>query len=250
MVQQLLKGAILSIQNNVDRNANYYFDVIQEHSISLSSQITDNWMENNTVIGDHIANTPTIISLRGLSAELVYLPSDTITGSNEFMTTTKLGVLTQLYPPADNILQRAKNKAASLENSANRYLTMVSNLISPTSQIRLKEIYKSLNKLRENKTSLTVETPFQNFEDMYIQSLTVRQGNQNYITDIELTLKQVYFASSQTTKADEKVVADIQNAQRAAIENHGNLQGVDTDSTLWYQWLNRSDLRVKIRGNE
>lgn len=240
MVQQLFKGVILSAQHSLDVNANYYFDIITEHSITLSSQITDNWMENNTVINDHIANSPTVINLRGISGELVYMTSDVQSSTSELMTATKLGVLTQLYPPADNYLQNRMNKAVKLESSVNRYLKMFSSLIDPNTQIRLREVYKSLNKLRENKTLLTVETPYQNFENMCIQSLTLRQGNLSYITDIELSLKQVYFANSQTTKANEKVVADILNAQKAEIENHGNIQGVNVDNSVMYNTMGRN----------
>ena len=229
MVQQLFRGAILSLQYGINGKANYYFDVIQEHAISLTSQITDNWMENNTVINDHIANAPTVISLRGLSGEVVYSSNLSVNSLvDKGLTASKLGVLTQLYPPADNFLQRAKNKIAKIENSASRYLKIIDGVISPETQIRLKQIYKNLNQLRESKTALKVETPYANFENMYIQSLTLRQGNLNYITDIELTLKQVYFTDSKVTEANKNVVSDIQNAQRAAVENHGNVQGVNS----------------------
>ena len=206
-------------------------------------------MENNTVINDHIANSPTVINLRGLSGEVVYIPSNTSTTIDNFLTSSKLGVIFQLYPPVDSITQYAKNAIVYSDNAYNRYAKLIDGVISPVTQLRLREVYKLLNRLRENKTLLTVETPYQNFEDMCIQSLTLRQGNQEYITDIELSLKQVYFANSQTTKADEKVVAEIQNAQRAAVENHGNVQGVDTDSTLLYDKVGKNiPIQPKIRG--
>lgn len=248
MVQQLFRGAILSLQYGINGKANYYFDVIQEHAITLTSQITDNWMENNTVINDHIANAPTVISLRGLSGEVVYSSSLSVnTLVDKGLSASKLGVLTQLYPPADNFLQRAKNKISKIENTVSRYLKIIDGLISPETQIRLKQVYKNLNELRETKTALKVETPYANFENMYIQSLTLRQGNLDYITDIELTLKQVYFTDSQTTTADKNVVSDILKAQKAAIENHGNVQGV-SDTTILKSMTNKYGITPKGSG--
>lgn len=236
MVQQLFKGAILSVQDEININVNYYFDVISEHSINLTSQITDNWMENNTPIADHIANAPLVINLRGLSGEVVYMPSTTEKTIDNFLTSSKLGVISQILPPVDNITQLAKNTISYGTNATNRYLKIVDGLISPITQIRLKEVFGLLNRLRESKTALTVETPYRNFKNLYIQSLILRQGNQNYITDIELSLKQVYFSETQTTQADEKVVADIQKAQRAEIENHGKTQGANVTDSMSYTW--------------
>ena len=60
---------------------------------------------------------------------------------------------------------------------------------------------------------------------MYIESLSFVQGNENYIADIEITLKQINFAQVTTTKADEKVMAQYNAWARATEENNGTAQG-------------------------
>ena len=75
MTQSINSGAILGSPVNNSPTAQpliLYFDIIQEHSINLQSQITDNWLENNSPVNDHIANSPLIISLKGISGELIY----------------------------------------------------------------------------------------------------------------------------------------------------------------------------------
>lgn len=51
-----------------------YFDTIEEHTLNIQNQITDNYIENNTSIQDHIAHAPITISMRGLIGEVVYKP--------------------------------------------------------------------------------------------------------------------------------------------------------------------------------
>lgn len=244
-----IKGALLTTQSDaISEKVSVYFDIIQEHSISLTSQITDNWMENNTVINDHIANSPLVVNLRGLSGELVYEPSIT---EESTLALTHGGVLTRLYekingrigniglqsekltdiaslfPPVDNITQAAKNAISYVEASVNRYSKVVKDFLTPGIQraTRLQQIFRDLSTLRENKTALIVYTPYESFDNMYIQTITLRQGNEKYITDIELTLKQCNFTDTLTTTANEEVLAKYNQFQRAGVENHGKVQG-------------------------
>lgn len=266
MVQELLQGAVAKTQNDeYDDKIAVYFDVIQEHSINLTSQITDNWLENNTVINDHIANNPTVINLRGLSGEVVYVPSTT-NGilrdlyntadsffKNTAIKTDKLGIIAQLLPPVDNITQRAKNAITYVEASANRYTSIIENFLNPTiKQSRLKTIYQKLSGIRENKIPLIVQTPYDTFDNMYIQSITLRQGNLNFITDIEVSLKQVNFTETQTTKADKKVLDKYNAYQRSQEVEKGKVQGItpSKDSIIgrWIYKLTGSN-KYKNYGN-
>ena len=250
-----VEGAILK-SKDVDVNMHVYFDVIQEHSISLQSQITDNYLENNTAIADHIANSPITVSLRGVSGEVVYEPSITEESINGLAkggvltnlynyTNTKLGDvslgskkltdITILLPPIDNITQIAKNTISYVEASYNRYSKIIKGFLNPTEkQSRLKQIYHDLCTLRENKTALIVYTPYETIDNLYIQSLTLRQGNEKYTTDIELSLKQVYFSEIQTTEADKSVLDKYNQFQRASVENHGKASGVNTEDSILY----------------
>lgn len=256
MVQEILSGAVIKTQDEaINNKVAVYFDVIQEHSLSLQSQITDNWTENNSVINDHIANQPLVINLRGLSGELVYVPSTTEGVLNTLYKTVnsvsgdtgiksdKLTIISALIPPVDNITQMAKNIITYTEASAKRYKTIIQNFLNPAvKQSRLKEIYRNLNLLREAKTALIVSTPYDTFDNMYIQSLTLRQANQDYITDIELSLKQVNFTDTYTTGADEAVLAKYNQYQRAQESNKGKVQGVNSSII--------GDMVSKFRGDK
>ena len=243
MVQELYKGATVETQQqNIESSLGVYFDIIQEHSISLQSQITDNWMENNVVINDHVANQPLVVSLRGLTGELVYEASTNSGGALSEINATiqnklgtsninKLSALASLYPPVDNVTQIAKNAITYVEASVKRYKKVIDTFRSSSQrQVRLKKIYQDLSALRENKTPLFVQTPYGSFDNMFIQGLILRQANQNYITDIELTLKQVNFVDSLTASgANKENRANCNFLQRDSVENHGFTQGVGKD---------------------
>lgn len=251
---ETLKG-IVSVQkyskDSFTNNLNYYFDIATEHSISLQNQITDNWVENNTAIQDNIAQSPLIITLRGLSAykNLTYTTEEAESDleralieakiRNDFADyTSKLTALSVLYPPVSNITQLAMNVQDYIDASVNRYKGIVDKFLNNNSPIdvatgskgsieetRLKEIYRKLSTLRKLNTAFLVATPYGVHENMYIQSLLLRQGESNYVTDIELTMKQINFSDVLVTKADENVKAKYAKIQQAPEQNNGVSQG-------------------------
>ena len=242
------QGAIARQQVNIEDLpldiADYNFDIIQEHSVSLSSTMTDNCMENNTVINDHIANSPIIITLRGLAGEWVYIPDEVQANTVLTKATTKsntnlfnkLRKLSVLYPPIDNYTQFAQNQRDYIEASYNRYKSVVKQFFNtnnppalrfqnPVYDSKIKKIYNRLETMRTQKAPFTVDTPFKTFQDMYIQSVVLRQGNTLYSADIEITFKQGYFTDTKWTEADQAVLDKYTQWQRAETENQGKVQG-------------------------
>lgn len=243
MVTEVLNGGI-TVEEKTQQSANaptnkiaLYFDVIQEHTVSMQNQITDNFVENNTAIQDHIAQSPLQITLRGLSGEVVYIPSGdkllnqaydkiNVKLGNSNLKTEKMHILPALLPPVDNATQMAKNAVNYIEASYRRYEKIIKNFKNPLDKnLRLKTIYRDLSILRESNTALIVTTPYETFDNMYIQSLVLRQGNENYVTDIELTLKQIKFTETETTGVDKETMAKLNAGCRAKPEDHGLARG-------------------------
>lgn len=269
--QTLIKGGVSVIAESsntvpdellMKSETRLYFDIIQEHSISVQNQITDNYLENNTTIQDHIAKSPIVVSVRGISGELVYTPPVTALNrmysqanttiqktfnagniiANTNILTDKLTAIPTLLPPVDNITQMAKNVVQGVEASTKRYVKIFKNFTSDLDKhSRLEQIYNDLMDLRAADVLMLVETPYAVFHNMAIQSITLRQGNENYITDIELTLKQLQYADVTTTAPDTKVMAEYTARQRAKEVNYGKAMGVKVDrlSVLYKfgQWV-------------
>lgn len=258
----------------------WYFDVITDESIELTNQITDNFVENNIAIQDHIAQNPLVISISGISGEKVfkYDPAvanqllaearlqaakmgyginlnnlqadsfwDLVGLGSQAKELNKLSAISVLYPPVSNYMQVAMNAVELVDAAVSKY----SNIYNSVKDIwnkeknnaddvfgdfsdnttRLQSVYNKLSELRANNTPLTAATPWGIFTDMYIQSVRLKQGNQLYVTDIEMTLKQLRFANVTTTAADKNVMAKYNVWARAKKENNGTAQGVNS---RWY----------------
>lgn len=263
MVQEAYQGAVVKTQDSADefpKTMEFYFDIIQEHSISLQNQITDNYIENNTAVQDHIAKSPLVVSLRGLIGEIVFTPPTSFlteikeglnksTGGNFGAVSEKLGPLSAILPEVSNLDQLARNAVQYTEASVNRYKKIYNSFFSkktgkllPEFQIagnketRLQEVYRKLSVLRNSNALLTVLTPYDEepMRNMVIQSVTLRQGNEKFVSDIEMTLKQIKFARTETTKPDEKVMAKYNAIQRTQEANHGKAQGTEANNSYFY----------------
>ena len=248
------KGAVLAVQQDTpSKLTDYYFDIIKGHSISINNQITDYYLENNTAVQDHIAHAPITITLSGISGEIVYTTTQAerdyskelvqaVSYANRQNLNNKLTALLVLNPSTSNMTQRAKNAYDYIEASAGRYIGILRrfrNSDTPmdkyngTSDIfketRLQEIHRKLMLLRNNNTALWVHTPYGDYLNMYIQSITLRQNDENYITDIEMTLKQLNFAEVKYTEVDKNVMAKYNAYAQAKEQENGK---ADTEASL------------------
>lgn len=241
-----LTGAIIKQANKEDKPFIAYFDIINEHTISFSNSITDYYLEDNTAVQDHISHAPLTITLSGMRGELTYTPSDTdvakelakaksVTASRNLLTqASKLRPLNMFLPPVSNAMSLARNVATYVANSIARYagifkswsntnygLNQYQGIGFSQTNTKLEEVCAKLRSLSTNNTALIVQTPYQSFQDMYIESVTLTQGEQNYVTDIQVTLKQLRFAEVTTTKPNENVMSQYTAYQRVSDENNG-----------------------------
>lgn len=255
-INSTVQGALLygsAEKSNVpDNNVAIFFDVIKSHEIQINDNITDNWLENSTVVNDCISQSPIIVNLSGVSGEVVYIPFDfkgflkdfwqnhnnlnsiieyeKISGLN-----SKLNVISSLYPPIDNVTQLAKNAVDIVAANVERYKKIYNQLTQKekNNQTRLQKIYEDLTVLRsyskQTGEGLIIETPYTVFKNMFFQSISLKQDERLYITDIEVTLKQCNFSEVETTKADKNVLSELNAQARAEIENQGKVQGKSTE---------------------
>lgn len=252
----MLSAEITEDANKPDSNIIVYFDALTTHEVQLNDNITDNWLENMTVVNDSIAQLPIEITLSGISSELVYIPSmnkgwlkslytkindDTLSKlSNDYVITDKLTVIPELFPPLDNITQTAKNVITTVENNVKRYTKILDHFRKSKEDLnntRLQEIYNSLVELKkickETGEGLTVQTPYTTFENMFIKSIKLTQENKNHVSDISVTLKQINFTNVLYEDADENILSEFNLAARQQEEQHGKVQGKSGNSTLY-----------------
>lgn len=275
------QGEIIEENSKPFQLIKYFFDVVNDDTVTYNAQITDNWIESNSAIQDHIALQPVTITMRGLCGELVY---DAKQAELDYKTELaqakernsqfailwkygdfkgiedvdgKLVAIGKIAPPLSNITEMAQNnwellniqnqKASKIvdafKNRNNKTMAQQMNnyngLSTNARQSRLKQVGDEFKKAILGRKSFTVNTPFGTFENMFLQTVTLHQGQEDYIGDIDITLKQIRFATTQTTKADEKTLSELNSLAQAQAEaqNNGNTQGVNKNSSVLYDAL-------------
>lgn len=181
--------------------AGFVFDINLTESVTHSAQITDHYSEDNTYLQDHIAISPMVINLTGKIGELVWrkLPI------TEFLyaMVNRLSPLSVFTPSQSFQAQQAiyayelANFALeSLERSFNNLKDVFAGNETKTKQ---QDAYATLEGLFNNRSLITIETPWRTFEDMVIESFSVSQDETTTTeTTFYVTCKQMRFVGVQT----------------------------------------------------
>ena len=264
--------AALKIELAQDLVRYLFFKTVTDDTINFQSQITDNWVENNTAIQDHITISPVIITMKGLIGEKYYTSEDAQINYEKALAQTnpggfslgfndvdtqmqvesKLSAVSAYFPEVSNATQVAQNmwdlheaalnkainigniligqSTSNLQDKMNFYNGLDSNL----KESELKKISESLKDYWINRKSFTANTPFGDFDNMYIQAVTIQQGNSGSIGEIDITLKQLRFAQTLTTKANESVLAKYNSYAKAEEQNYGK---AGSENSAMYDFL-------------
>lgn len=222
------------------------FDVIDDETLTTEAAITDNYVEGNFAIQDHIAIKPKIYRLRGCVGEIVYRSeSDLFNFLNKKLAnhpqlqktlnvTKAIGAVSGVV---SNYTQAAMSIARQLESSYNRYKKMLDEWKdpSPIKGKRQQEVVSMLNFVLQNRIPVTLHTLKYDYDseglgtnyenEYYLQSVSSHQGQNNFITDIEITIKEVRYATPKITTLDKSKFnfgeVPTANIQKATETNQG-----------------------------
>lgn len=187
----------------------FIFDIYGDETVNLSAEITDHTIEDNSQIQDHITLKPKKIILRGYVGEVVYRNTNLFTDTAQKLN-EKLSFLDVFAP---TIASQAQQTITTIANKANMFVDTVKESVnsmagawslienSPLFQTKQEQAFQYFSKLWENKILVSVQTPFEFFNNMAIESVVAFQREDSqHISDFSITLKQI-------TKAQVKVVA-------------------------------------------
>lgn len=237
------------------------FDYIEDETATIEASITDNFVESNFSVQDHIAIKPRIYRLRGYIGEIVYKKindddtwakriGETIQNSNFVSkhsvaqkTITGLKIANVVSPIVGNYTKTAKNVVNQLQASFDRYVQMWDNYKGDIPLRGQKQITASsvLTYMLENRIPVHLEGLAHRYdlpeakEDTgiekryYIQSVSAHQGNNKYVSDFEVTLKEFRIAKRIITEINKKQYAHDISTQKTITANNGtaNTQKID-----------------------
>lgn len=199
--------AIVSVLGNTGI-AGFKFHVPQSEQVKMESEITDYFVDNNSVLQDHIARKPIIITLNGLQGDYFYSVNkieDTLA-----LITPTLSLVKQFLPKLRSATQQLHlKKTNSTKYTYNPKTERIETQLIATKQafnaIDLFKIFQDLYKLKsaqtraffffdamwKSKALFSVETSWKRYDNMCIQTLIPKRDNNADITDFNITFKQI-----------------------------------------------------------
>ncbi len=182
----------------------FVFDISESEQVTYSADITDHVVEDGSVIQDHRVIKPVNITISGFIGELVYRGSSGVSGifSSIENRLTEIPAFTEgETPQAFQDAQIAISKAQSAALEAEAALETVTGVIGnvarailgigsdPTKQ---QIAHAKLKSLFESETLLTLQTPWNYYENLLITELSFSQMDETpLISNIKVSLKGI-----------------------------------------------------------
>jgi len=226
----------------------WLFDIPQEETLKLSKDITDHYTEDGSFLNDHRTILPKTITLRGLVGELVdFYKDNTVLGKVEGFTgalTNRLSTIEafsygylspQALQTARQITARAQYAAAqakALKKRAENIMGFFKD--EGETKTRQQKAYDDLSALFKTDQLLSVETPWGQLENMMIEELELKQGEESQDqSEISMTLKEIRITKVITVNFNEDLFTRNMMQQAPKADN-GVQEGqiVNNDSAL------------------
>ena len=212
----------------------FVFDIEGETEQRQESEVTDHFVEDNSVVQDHVAVRPKEVTLRGFVAELSFTQQpNPLTGLQQVV--QKLTVLEEYLPPLtqaasfvqNNIIQ---NEFGGFEETLDEALNLwqlIKNL-NPTAS-RQQQAYLYFSSLQKQRLLVSVQTPYEFLTNMVVTQVMARQSeDSDQISDFSITLKQIRLASTINVQLDIERLQSRRAEQEQETEERGKAQGEET----------------------
>lgn len=206
------------------------FDIEEENTLVLTSDITDHWVEDNTAIQDQIALRPETYTVNGYIGELNDVVPPLLQPLK--LVADKLLPLAAFTPVITSAALIAYNEAlqayqlAQLAKSSviSAYNSITGN--SNSTQTKQQKMANLLVGYWNSRTLFTVQTPWAIFTDMAIQNLRIIQdGDTRMVSDFEITFKKMRFAKT-VIKYPSNSAQSRLKAISSTVVDHGVVQTV------------------------
>jgi hypothetical protein len=182
----------------------FVFDIVDEESMYLDSEITDHYVENNYAIQDHIARRPERFVLRGFVGELTDIFPNTflgvLTGIQSLASIG--GFLPEFSAQATQEYAKIAAKAAKVGQVVNQARNIYDMFFSKsTTATKQQNAYKYFYDMWQARTLCSVETPFGLMENMAIESLrAIQHGDTRFVSDFSVTFKMIRTTNTVTAQ--------------------------------------------------
>lgn len=221
--------------------AGFIFDYEGETIVQHQSEITDHYSEQNTFLNDHAAQKPARITLRGFVSELVANPDVGVLGvlnTLQSKLTTLPAILGKYTPGIAQKIAKATTQATQVVNKVDDAIRRAQNVVglilgSTPAQTKQEKAYQQLYCLWQANAVFTLDTPFNYFKCVMIESMTfIQDETTKQWSEISVNLKEVRFVGNDESGGLSPQLAAQKLAARAAKQaqaqtNQGKAQGIE-----------------------
>lgn len=181
----------------------FVFDFLGEEEITLESDITDHYVEDNYAIQDHIAQKPIKYVAKGYIGELVHLfPNSLLSILTTVQTLDAIpGFAPVFSAQANQVYNQLSAEGAQVVNVVGQAQSLYSLLsgVSTTAN-RQQNAYATFVNFWQNRVQCSIETPWGVLYSMYVERITpVQPENSQIITEFTITFKQIRLTTTLTT---------------------------------------------------
>lgn len=197
LIEQIITQAVVRPTGNPGLTgiSGFLFDIVGSEDVSIDSDITDHYVEENYAIQDHIALRPERFTVKGYAGEIYDRFSD---GVKVAMTVLdKLAILSTMAPEfaaqAEQLYSSLVSGSLNVSQIINTGTSLYDIFVQAiTTSTRQQAAFNYFYALWKSRTLCTVETPWNVFTDMAIESIRGHQGEDSkYISDFSVTFKKI-----------------------------------------------------------
>ena len=218
--------------------AGFQFDIIDEESITLESDITDNYVEDNTSIQDHIVLKPVRLSVRGFVGTFKYAPHPILSATGKI--TQNLALASAFLPKIENIPQLFKLKefdnitqGVKLRGNVGEFNLNTLDTFKEFQDLFFvskpqARAFLFFEALWNSRALFSITTPYKRYDNMCIELVKpIQDGRTKDITDFTVNFKQMRFTQSVTVEAANN--AARRQAQIQKEINKGVIKGLEAN---------------------
>lgn len=208
LLKKVVNNAVVSPLGipNVIGLSGFVFDIISNEEVSFDSDVTDHYVEDNTVIQDHVSLKPEIVTVRGFVGELTQLfPNRLLEVVSQVQRLAVLAIYQPTFAPEStqkntSIVDKALSVVSAVELAQSAYDIFTNkNTAANKQQIAFNFFYS----MWLSRQFFIVETPYKIFSDMIIQSVRIIQDETtNQMSDFAITFKKIRTVSTEFTIAN------------------------------------------------
>lgn len=230
---QLIGGVLFSEATNGQILLFNKFGVCAQNNLSLKSDITNHYTEENYWINDHWAISAPQYTLTGLIGEVIYtVPEGWAEKIETLYSATGLGLLSVLSPKLGSYTSSILNITRKVESVVQKYTNYAYNAVKQVGNFLTKNSYGKTNQrkvldelesLMNNRTLCTVYTPYGTYKNLAIIAINVRQGQETkFISDIEITFQKWRNVGEFFDKdINKKSQTDLVDSQKSTVKEMG-----------------------------